>query len=101
MSILQPFQVKASNVIISSASFEVLSKFYVVSIKHFGMSCYSFKQAGFMMVFCSALQINQLKQENSELKREIESWKSQLVDAEKANGIPQIPPPVRGQNFNP
>ena len=98
MSIVQPFQVKASNVRV------LLLRFFqscCVSIEHFGISCFSYKQAGFMMVSCSALQINQLKQENSELKREIESWKSQLVDAEKANGIAQIPPPVRGQNFNP
>jgi hypothetical protein len=41
-------------------------------------------------------QINQLKKENAELKNEIEAWKKKLVEAEVANGVPQIPPPVRG-----
>jgi hypothetical protein len=42
------------------------------------------------------LQINQLKLENAGLRKEIDVWKNKLIDAEKANGVPQIPPPVRG-----
>ena len=42
---------KASIIILSSASFEVLSKFCVVSIKHSGISCFSYKQAGFTIFF--------------------------------------------------
>ena len=38
-------------------------------------------------------EIESLRKENVVLKKDVESWKSKLVCAEKAGGVPQIPVP--------